>query len=63
MKVLITGPADTPYANGCFELDVYFPPDYPQVRSNQKLQSTSIPNTIVPLFPLAPLLPQIEICS
>ncbi|CAH1128208.1 unnamed protein product [Ceutorhynchus assimilis] len=29
MKVLITGPADTPYANGCFELDVFFPPDYP----------------------------------
>ncbi len=30
MKVLITGPADTPYSNGCFEFDVYFPPDYPQ---------------------------------
>lgn len=29
MKVLITGPADTPYANGCFEFDVYFPQDYP----------------------------------
>lgn len=29
MKVLITGPADTPYANGCFEFDVFFPPDYP----------------------------------
>ncbi|XP_063984704.1 baculoviral IAP repeat-containing protein 6 isoform X2 [Diachasmimorpha longicaudata] len=29
MKVLITGPAETPYANGCFEFDVYFPPDYP----------------------------------
>lgn len=28
-QVLITGPADTPYANGCFEFDVYFPPDYP----------------------------------
>ena len=28
-KVLITGPADTPYANGCFEFDAYFPPDYP----------------------------------
>ena len=30
MKVLITGPSDTPYGNGCFEFDVYFPPDYPQ---------------------------------
>ncbi|XP_008195667.1 baculoviral IAP repeat-containing protein 6 isoform X2 [Tribolium castaneum] len=29
MKVLMTGPADTPYANGCFEFDVFFPPDYP----------------------------------
>lgn len=29
MKVLITGPVETPYANGCFEFDVYFPPDYP----------------------------------
>lgn len=31
MKVLITGPADTPYANGCFEFDVYFPPTYPNI--------------------------------
>jgi len=30
MKVLITGPSGTPYSNGCFEFDVYFPPDYPQ---------------------------------
>lgn len=30
MKVLITGPSDTPYSNGCFEFDVYFPPEYPQ---------------------------------
>lgn len=29
MKVLITGPEGTPYANGCFEFDVFFPPDYP----------------------------------
>ncbi len=29
MKMLITGPADTPYSNGCFEFDVYFPKDYP----------------------------------
>lgn len=28
MKVLITGPIDTPYANGCFEFDVFFPYDY-----------------------------------
>ena len=29
-QVLITGPSDTPYANGCFEFDVVFPPEYPQ---------------------------------
>lgn len=40
MKVLITGPADTPYANGCFELDVYFPPDYPNVPMLINLETT-----------------------
>lgn len=29
MKVMITGPQDTPYANGCFEFDVFFPANYP----------------------------------
>ena len=29
MKCLITGPSNTPYANGCFEFDAYFPPNYP----------------------------------
>ena len=29
-QVLITGPSDTPYSNGCFEFDIYFPPDYPK---------------------------------
>lgn len=29
LKALIIGPADTPYANGCFVFDVYFPSDYP----------------------------------
>ncbi|XP_065652582.1 baculoviral IAP repeat-containing protein 6 isoform X4 [Hydra vulgaris] len=29
IKVLITGPEDTPYENGCFEFDVYFPAEYP----------------------------------
>lgn len=40
MKVLITGPAETPYANGCFELDVYFPPDYPQAPMMINLETT-----------------------
>ena len=30
MKALITGPEDTPYANGCFEFDICLPPDYPE---------------------------------
>ncbi|KAF5297110.1 hypothetical protein FQA39_LY02690 [Lamprigera yunnana] len=40
MKVLITGPAETPYANGCFELDVYFPPDYPLAPMLINLETT-----------------------
>ncbi|KAL5506421.1 hypothetical protein EMCRGX_G008053, partial [Ephydatia muelleri] len=31
MKALITGPSNTPYANGCFEFDIFFPPNYPSV--------------------------------
>lgn len=40
MKVLITGPSDTPYANGCFELDVYFPSDYPSTPMLINLETT-----------------------
>ncbi|KAG1667328.1 Baculoviral IAP repeat-containing protein 6 [Nymphon striatum] len=40
MKVLITGPSDTPYANGCFEFDVYFPPDYPNTPMLINLETT-----------------------
>ncbi|KAL9897854.1 dual E2 ubiquitin-conjugating enzyme/E3 ubiquitin-protein ligase BIRC6-like isoform 3-T4 [Glossina fuscipes fuscipes] len=40
MKVLITGPADTPYANGCFEFDVFFPPDYPNQPMQINLETT-----------------------
>uniref|UniRef100_A0A5S6R128 UBIQUITIN_CONJUGAT_2 domain-containing protein n=1 Tax=Trichuris muris TaxID=70415 RepID=A0A5S6R128_TRIMR len=29
MKVLITGPDQTPYQNGCFEFDLFFPVSYP----------------------------------
>lgn len=31
MQVIVTGPSGTPYANGCFEFDTYFPPEYPNV--------------------------------
>ncbi|KAI5632911.1 ubiquitin-conjugating enzyme domain-containing protein [Phthorimaea operculella] len=40
MKVLITGPSDTPYANGCFILDVYFPAEYPLVPMLINLETT-----------------------
>ena len=40
MKVLITGPSDTPYANGCFEFDIYFPPNYPETPMNVHLATT-----------------------
>ncbi|XP_037876101.1 survivin-1 isoform X3 [Bombyx mori] len=40
MKVLITGPSDTPYANGCFILDVYFPAEYPSVPMLINLETT-----------------------
>ncbi|XP_078260781.1 dual E2 ubiquitin-conjugating enzyme/E3 ubiquitin-protein ligase BIRC6 isoform X6 [Rhinoraja longicauda] len=40
MKVLITGPSDTPYANGCFEFDVYFPQDYPNAPPLVNLETT-----------------------
>ncbi|KAL3073195.1 hypothetical protein niasHT_035471 [Heterodera trifolii] len=30
LKVLVTGPDDTPYENGLFEFDVFFPSNYPQ---------------------------------
>lgn len=38
--MLITGPADTPYANGCFEFDVYFPQDYPNSPPLVNLETT-----------------------
>uniref|UniRef100_A0A915DIM1 UBC core domain-containing protein n=1 Tax=Ditylenchus dipsaci TaxID=166011 RepID=A0A915DIM1_9BILA len=39
-KVLIIGPAGTPYANGCFEFDVFFPEDYPNSPPLVNLQTT-----------------------
>ena len=29
MRVLITGPADTPYSRGCFVFDILYPNTYP----------------------------------
>jgi len=39
MKCIITGPADTPYENGCFVFDIYMPQDYPVVPPNVNLET------------------------
>ena len=31
MRAIITGPADTPYAGGCFLFDLFIPAEYPNV--------------------------------
>ena len=40
MKVLISGPQDTPYSFGCFLFDVFFPPEYPAVPMLIRLRTT-----------------------
>ncbi len=40
LQVLITGPSETPYACGCFEFDVFFPPEYPQKPMLVNLRTT-----------------------
>ena len=37
---MITGPQDTPYANGCFLFDVYLPSEYPNVPPKVNLMTT-----------------------
>ena len=40
MRVLITGPDDTPYDGGCFVFDVGFPPSYPSIPPKVSLRTT-----------------------
>lgn len=40
MKVLIIGPIHSPYANGCFLFDVFFPENYPQGPPLVNLETT-----------------------
>lgn len=30
-RAVVTGPVDTPYALGCFEFDIFCPPEYPSI--------------------------------
>ena len=41
--VVCAGPEDTPYSGGCFEFDIYFPPNYPQVPMNVQIRTTGLP--------------------
>ena len=45
IKALIIGPLGTPYANGCFEFDIYLPGDYPN-RPPQVLLRTTGKGTV-----------------
>ncbi|KAI1710167.1 ubiquitin-conjugating enzyme domain-containing protein [Ditylenchus destructor] len=49
LKMLITGPVNTPYSNGCFEFDVGFPFDYPN--SPPKVQLITTGNSTVRFNP------------
>ncbi|CAF2055249.1 unnamed protein product [Rotaria magnacalcarata] len=40
MKILMTGPDGTPYSNGCFVFDVYFPNEYPTTPPSINLETT-----------------------
>lgn len=40
LKALITGPEDTPYSNGCYEFDIFFPSVYPKCPPKVNLQTT-----------------------
>lgn len=40
MKVVISGPDGSPYKNGIFEFDVFFPSDYPNVPMQMNLMTT-----------------------
>ncbi|XP_065205683.1 baculoviral IAP repeat-containing protein 6-like [Planococcus citri] len=40
MKALIVGPAETPYSNGCFIFDIFFPANYPNGPMLVNLETT-----------------------
>jgi ubiquitin-protein ligase len=40
LKALIIGPEGSPYENGCFEFDIWLPPDYPNTPPKVNLMTT-----------------------
>jgi ubiquitin-protein ligase len=40
VKAIIFAPNDTPYDSGCFEFDIYFPPQYPHVPPKMLITTT-----------------------
>ena len=40
LKLLIIGPKDTPYENGCFEFDIFIPDNYPNTPPLVNLETT-----------------------
>ena len=40
LKALIIGPEGSPYENGCFEFDIWLPPDYPNSPPKVNLMTT-----------------------
>lgn len=44
-RALITGPEDTPYANGCFLFDIHLSPEYPNRPPNVHTAHNNSPYT------------------
>ena len=40
VRVLITGPEDTPYTGGCFIFDIFFPGNYPDIPPKVRFRTT-----------------------
>jgi|688.fasta_scaffold01586_3 ubiquitin-protein ligase len=41
IKVIIFGPPETPYDSGCFEFDMYIPPEYPSIPPKMLITNTN----------------------
>lgn len=41
IKIIIFGPPETPYDSGCFEFDMYIPPEYPSIPPKMLITNTN----------------------